>query len=115
MSMDRLENDATPLIALTVNVPDSVPPPGLVVIAKVMAAVEPVTVPPPESWTATFTGGDMLTPAVVVGGCPVARNPTLTGVCASATAGDKPTNNGRRSFSRRVGAKTTRPPREARV
>src|SRR5437868_6436439 len=51
--MDRLENVATPLTADTVVVPDSVPPPGLVPIATVMLAVEPVTVLPNASCTVT--------------------------------------------------------------
>src|SRR5438876_1112833 len=46
LSMDRLENVATPLTAATVVVPESVPPPGLVPIAAVMLAVELVTVLP---------------------------------------------------------------------
>src|SRR5437868_2069480 len=44
LSMDRLENVATPDDADTVVVPDSAPPPGLVPIATVMLAAEPVTV-----------------------------------------------------------------------
>src|SRR3954462_1089100 len=62
--MDRLENVATPLLAVTVVVPDSVPPPGLVPMATVMLAVELVTVFPNVSCTATWTGGEMLAPAV---------------------------------------------------
>src|SRR5512146_1722963 len=62
--MDRLENVATPLTADTVVVPDSVPPPGLVPIATVMLAVEPVTVLLNGSCTVTWTAGAMETPAV---------------------------------------------------
>jgi len=62
--MDRLENVATPLLAVTVVVPESVPPPGLVPIATVMLAVELGTVLPKASCTATCTGGLIATPAV---------------------------------------------------
>src|SRR6185295_3925153 len=66
--MERLENVATPLTAATVVVPDSVPPPGLVPIATVMLAVEPVTVLPNVSSTATCTDGLIATPAVALVG-----------------------------------------------
>src|SRR3954471_14960696 len=69
--MDRLENDATPLTADTVAVPDSAPPPGLVPIATAMLAVEVVTVFPNASCTATCTAGLIATPAVVLDGCTV--------------------------------------------
>src|SRR5512143_2092102 len=68
LSMDRLENVATPLTAATVVVPDSVPPPGLVPMATVMLAVELVTVLPNASCTATCTAGAMATPAVALVG-----------------------------------------------
>src|SRR5262249_859221 len=56
--IDRLENEATPPTALTVFVPDSVPPPGFAVdvMAIVMAAFEFVTVAPVWSTTLTWTG-----------------------------------------------------------
>src|SRR4051794_29170523 len=69
--MDRLEKVATPALADTVVVPDSVPPPGLVPIATVMLAVEPVTVFPNASCTATCIAGLIATPAVAVVGCRV--------------------------------------------
>src|SRR6185295_13904711 len=69
--MDRLENVATPALAATVAVPDSVPPPGLVPIATVMLAPEVVTVLPNASCTATCTDGLIATPAVVLDGCAV--------------------------------------------
>src|SRR5512132_2853119 len=69
--MDRLENVATPLVAATVVVPDSVPPPGLVPIATVMLAAEPVTVFPNASCTVTCTAGAIATPAVALLGCTV--------------------------------------------
>src|SRR5438034_353326 len=69
--MDRLENVATPATAATVVVPDSVPPPGLVPIATVMLAVEPVTVLLNASCTVTCTAGLIATPAVALLGCTV--------------------------------------------
>src|SRR5512145_2694649 len=62
--MDRLEKVATPALADTVVVPDSVPPPGLVPIATVMLAVELVTLFPNASCTVTCTAGAMETPAI---------------------------------------------------
>src|SRR5262245_37668545 len=64
LSMDRLVETAIPLTAATVVVPDSVPPPGLVPIAMVMLAVEPVTVLLNASCTVTCTEGEMAWPAV---------------------------------------------------
>src|SRR3954466_12203568 len=61
--MDSVGKEATPLVAETVVVPDSVPPPGLVPIAIVMLAVELVTVLLNASCTVTRTGGAMDTPA----------------------------------------------------
>ena len=69
--MERLEKVATPLTADTVVVPASVPPPGLVPIATVMLAVEPVTVFPNASCTVTCTAGEMLAPAISLLGCTV--------------------------------------------
>src|SRR3954468_21212332 len=66
--MERLENVATPATAATVVVPDSVPPPGLVPIATVMAALELVTVLPNASCTVTRTAGEIATPAVASDG-----------------------------------------------
>src|SRR5437762_1626013 len=67
--MDRLENVATPLTADTVAVPDSVPPPGLVPMATVTLALEPVTVLPNASCTTTCTAGAIATPATALLGC----------------------------------------------
>src|SRR3954464_2077762 len=64
--MDRLENVATPDDADTVAVPDNVPPPGLVPIATVTLADEPVTVFPNVSCTVTCTAGEIATPAVAL-------------------------------------------------
>src|SRR5439155_20136458 len=66
--MERLEKVATPAEAATVVMPDSVPPPGLVPIATVMLAVEPVTVLSKASRTVTRTAGARATPAVLLDG-----------------------------------------------
>src|SRR5512132_312514 len=66
--MERLENVATPLLAVTVVEPDSVPLPGLVPIATVMLAPELVTVLLNASCTVTCTDGAMGAPAVVFDG-----------------------------------------------
>src|SRR3954469_4619828 len=75
--MDRLENAATPAVADTVVVPDSVPPPGLVPMATVTLAVELVTVLPNASCTATCTAGAIATPATALLGC--AENASFAG------------------------------------
>src|SRR6185295_12630142 len=69
--MERLENVATPPDADTVVVPDSVPPPGLVPMARVMLAVEVVTVLLNASCTVTCTAGAIATPAMAFVGCAV--------------------------------------------
>src|SRR6185436_17536275 len=85
LSMDRLENVATPLDAATVWVPDSVPPPGLVPMATVTFAVELVTVFPNASCTATCTAGLIAAPAVVLVGCTVkARRFAAAGLMVNA-------------------------------
>src|SRR4051812_13106262 len=66
--MDRLENVATPPAAAAVVVPDSAPPLGLVPMARVMLAVELVTVLLNASCTVTCTGGAMDTPATAFAG-----------------------------------------------
>src|SRR3954469_20894902 len=66
--MERLEKVPPPLVAATVVVPESVPPPGLVPIAAVMLAVELVTVLPNASCTVTCTAGLIATPAVALVG-----------------------------------------------
>src|SRR3954466_8879053 len=67
--MDRLEKVANPLAAATVVVPDSVPLPGLVPMASLPLADEPVTVLPNASCTATTTAGAIATPATALLGC----------------------------------------------
>src|SRR6266581_3496335 len=80
--MERLLKLATPLTALTVAVPPSVPTPGLVPMSIVIAAVLVVIGLPPASWTVTWTAGLMLTPATVLVGWVVNASrlagPTLT-------------------------------------
>src|SRR5260221_4677942 len=66
--MERFENDATPALAATVVVPESVPLPGLVPMATVMLADDPVTVLPNWSCTVTWTAGAMAEPAVALEG-----------------------------------------------
>src|SRR3954470_7499687 len=82
--MDRLEKVATPLTAATVDVPDSVPPPGLLPMATVTLAVEVVTVLLNASCTATCTAGAIDAPAVAVVGCTMNATPAAaagTTVC----------------------------------
>src|SRR5207249_1832203 len=69
--MERLEKVATPPTAVIVDVPDSVPPPGLVPTDTVMMAFELVTVLLKASCTVTCTAGAMETPAVAFDGCTV--------------------------------------------
>src|SRR6185295_2882229 len=84
--MDRLEKDATPLAADTVVVPESAPPPGLVPIATVMLADEPLTVLPNASCTVTCTAGLIATPAVaLVGWTLKASRFAAAGVMVNAT------------------------------
>src|SRR3954469_6306353 len=66
--MERVENVATPADAVTVVVPDSVPPPGLVPMATVMLAAELVTVLLNASCTVTCTDGAIATPATALVG-----------------------------------------------
>src|SRR5512143_908547 len=75
LSMLRFENVATPLIAETGLVPESVPPPGLVPIAMAMLFDALVTRLPPASCTSTWTAGVIVAPAVVLVGW--TRNPSL--------------------------------------
>src|SRR4051812_45795538 len=66
--MERFEKLATPLTAATLVVPDSVPPPGLALMASATVAVELVAVLPNASCTITCTAGAMATPAVALDG-----------------------------------------------
>ena len=67
--IDRSANVATPLLAGSDTVPDSVPPPGLVPIATVTVALLDVTVFPPASCTVTTTAGLISDPATTAVGC----------------------------------------------
>src|SRR5262245_38517708 len=69
--MDSVGKEATPLVAETVVVPDSVPPPGLLPIATVMLAAELGTVLPNASCTDTCTVGVIGAPATATAGCTV--------------------------------------------
>src|SRR5687767_6169523 len=83
--MERVEKVATPATAATAVVPDSVPPPGLVPIAMVMLAVEPVTVLLNASCTVTRTAGAMAAPAVAfVGWTVIASLVAAAGVMLKA-------------------------------
>src|SRR2546422_7378421 len=62
---------ATPAAAVTVVVPFSVPPPGLLPIVSVTPPVNPVARLPKESYAVTSTAGVMVAPAVVLVGCTV--------------------------------------------
>ena len=67
--IDTSVNVATPLVALSETVPESVPPPGFVPIARLINALLDVTVFPPASWTVTVTAGLIALPATTVVGC----------------------------------------------
>src|SRR5512142_484919 len=67
--MLSVEKAATPAFSSTVVVPDSVPPPGFVLIVIVTVPVELFTVFPSASWAATWTAGMIVAPAGVVLGC----------------------------------------------
>src|SRR6267143_6546327 len=68
--MLSVEHVATPLTALTLFVPESVPPPGFAPGATVISPVYPVTAFPDASRAVTRTT-DMVWPATVVCGCVV--------------------------------------------
>src|SRR5439155_26017008 len=57
LSMDRLENVATPPDAAALAVPESVPPPGLLPMATLTVAEDEVTRFPNASTTRTVTAG----------------------------------------------------------
>src|SRR2546425_257438 len=64
--MLRSEKVATPFTAVTIVVPESVPPLGFVPRATVIEPVKPATVFPASSCAATWTGGEMALPAVAL-------------------------------------------------
>src|SRR5438046_8794407 len=59
---------ATPFVAATVIVPDSVPPPGFAPRATVTFPVKPATALPSASCAVTCTAGEIGLPAVAVPG-----------------------------------------------
>src|SRR5947207_1603586 len=74
--MERLAKVATPATAAWVSVPDSTPPLGLVPMATVTLAVDPVWLP---NWSLirTVTAGLMAAPAAASVGC--AENASAAG------------------------------------
>ena len=70
MLIDRLLKVATPLTTVFVTVPESVPPPGLVPMARVMWVVLSVVIVAFEAFTTlTVTAGLIVAPAVRLVGC----------------------------------------------
>ena len=63
-SIERSEKVTTPLTALVDRVPESVPPPGLVLIAIVTVALLVLTRLPPASSTLSTRAGLIVWPAV---------------------------------------------------
>ena len=90
LSMLKVEKVATPLTALTVAVPASVPLPGLVPMASVTLVVALVTVFPCASCTVTWTAGLMVAPAVALDG-PIGLNATGREGSRSPPEGDRRT------------------------
>lgn len=82
LSIERSANVTTPLLGVVDRVPDSVPPPGLVLIATVTVALLDVTVLLPASWTVAVTAGVIVDPATIVVGCceytSLVAGPTVT-------------------------------------
>src|SRR5690348_3692057 len=68
LSMLRVEKVATPFVAASTRVPESVPPPGLPPRAMVMAPVYVDTIPPVLSSAATWMAGAIGSPARAVVG-----------------------------------------------
>src|SRR2546429_6647749 len=67
----RPEKLATPPTAVWVGVPDSAPPPGLLPMARVTFAANPVAVFPKLSRAVTWIAGVIAAPAGVLPGWPV--------------------------------------------
>src|SRR6266550_4705612 len=76
--MLRPANVATPFVAATVVVPDSVPPPGFAPSVTTTFAVKPGSVLPNASSAVTWTAGVIGAPAVVLDGW------TVNTSCAAA-------------------------------
>src|SRR2546425_12399575 len=77
--MLRFAKVATPFTALTVAVPESVPPARFESIATVRAFVAVVTVAPVAVWMATCTAGAIAAPAVALLGWTVIASPAAAG------------------------------------
>src|ERR1035441_9419816 len=84
--MERLLNVATPATAATAVVPLSVPPPGLVPIARLTVAVLVVSTSPLLSSTCTVTAGEMEAPDAASVGCVL--NFSEASVCGHRTKAD---------------------------
>ena len=69
---------ATPPVAATVSVPESVPLPGLAPNARATLPTKPVAVLPTESRAVTTTAGAMAAPPATDDGCTV-KNRTAAG------------------------------------
>ena len=67
----RSTNRATPLTAVTVVLPPSVPPAGPLPSAMVTDPVKPVEVLPKLSWASIATAGEIVAPAFTAEGCVV--------------------------------------------
>jgi hypothetical protein len=107
LSTVRVPKVATPLTAVTVVVPQRVPPPGLSRIATVMLLVAPVTVFPDPSWIATTTAGLIAAPAVTLVGWTVKASAGAGGLVDSTLPHADPTARGTTAedtaMSRRAG------------
>jgi hypothetical protein len=77
---------ATPATVFRVNVPDSVPPAGLVPIASVIAVPSTLYRLPSPSSTRTVTAGVMFCPTWVVLGC--CKNASRTGTLVMLKAAE---------------------------
>ncbi len=71
LSIERVENVATPRAAATVDAPDRTPAPGLVTIATVISLAYVVSVLPNGSRAVTWTGGAIAEPETAFVGCTV--------------------------------------------
>src|SRR5207244_10659906 len=103
--MLRFAKVATPFTALTVAVPESVPPARFESIATVRAFVAVVTVAPVAVWMATCTAGAIAAPAVALLGWTVIASLVAAGgvrpspprAPASTRAGATPPPHARRT------------------
>src|SRR5438128_4234438 len=79
LSMLRVEKAATPLVAVTVFVPESVPPPGFMASATVIGPLKLASVLRASAFAVTWTAGEIAPPAVVALGCTVNTRCVATG------------------------------------